>query len=198
MCVNRLGDASGSNEILTDEELVELVLTGQGEVFACLYERYYSRAYRLAYGMTGRHEIAEDLTQEVFIRAYQKIDQFGGRARFSTWFYRLAVNHCLNHSESQRKKDQMAADEIDDLDTVSAPAQVEKDVLQREVQTEIHQALFTLKPRYRLIVILRDIEGMSYEEIAAQVNCSTGTLAAQLKRARKILARKLRHLKGTF
>jgi RNA polymerase sigma-70 factor (ECF subfamily) len=196
--VNRLGDASGSNETLTDEELVELILTGQEEVFACLYERYYSRAYRLAYGLTGRHEIAEDLTQEVFIRAYQKIDQFSGRARFSTWFYRLAVNTSLNYSQSQRRKDQKATDEIDNLDSLSAPAQIERDILQREVQAQIHRALFTLKPRYRLIVILRDIEGMSYEEIAAQVNCSTGTLAAQLKRARGQLARKLKHLKGTF
>ena len=148
--------------------------------------------------MTGRHDSAEDLAQEVFIRAYQKIGLFGGQSSYSTWFYRLALNHCLNHCKSARRRRQ--AESFDAQRPAPAPAlkQVEKKILQKEMQDQIHRALFSLKPKYRLIVILRDIENLSYEEIAERLNCSTGTLASRLKRARKVLARKLEHLKGAF
>ncbi len=104
--MNDTSKAFGPYETRTDEELVQLIVTGQPEVFAELYERYYSRVYRLAYGMTGRHDSAEDLAQEVFIRAYQKIGLFSGQSSYSTWFYRLALNHCLNHCRSARRRKQ--------------------------------------------------------------------------------------------
>ena len=182
----------------TDEELVSLVLTGEAEVFAHVYERYYSRAYRLAYGMTGRHEAAEDLTQEVFIRAYQKLALFTGQSSFATWFYRLAFNHCLNRCKSERQRDRIEHYETTQALLTGALKPVERMVLQQEVQQQIHRALFSLKPEQRLLVILKDIEGLSYEEIAERMNCSTGTLASQLARARKLLARKLEHLRGTW
>ena len=184
------------NEELSDEELVTMALAGREDVFAVIYQRYYYRAYRLAYGMTGRHEESEDLTQEVFIRAFQHLSQFAGRSKFSTWFYRLAINHYLNRG-SRRKEFQPETEEV-----ASAAADslnhMEKLVLQKQVQDQIHQALLSLKPKYRVIVILKDIEGLSYEEIAEQVGCSSGTLGTRLKRARRLLARKLEHLRGTF
>lgn len=198
VCVNDTSKAFGPYETRTDEELVQLIVTGQPEVFAELYERYYSRVYRLAYGMTGRHDSAEDLAQEVFIRAYQKIGLFSEQSSYSTWFYRLALNHCLNHCRSARRRKQAETGDLEQPALTAALKQMEKRVLQKEMQDQIHRALFSLKPKYRLIVILRDIENLSYEEIAERVNCSTGTLASQLKRARKILARKLEHLKGAF
>lgn len=181
----------------SDEELVALALAGQEEVFAIIYERYYYRAYRLAYGMTGRHEDAEDLTQEVFIRSFQRLGQFEGRSKFSTWFYRLTVNHCLNHRGARRDEFQMETEEVEPPVSGSL-GQMERLLLQKQVQAQIYRALFSLKPKYRIIVILKDIEGLSYKEIAEQVGCSTGTLGTRLKRARKLLARKLEHLKGAF
>ena len=181
-----------------DEELVRLVLAGEVEVFAHLYHRYYARVYRLAYGMLGQHEAAEDLTQEVFIRVYRKMELFGGQAKFSTWLYRLASNHALNYCESKQKIARRETSEENHLPVPSRTDQMEKKVYQKEVQEQIHKALFTLKPKYRLLIILKDIEGLSYEEIAEQVNCSTGTLAAQLKRARNLLGKKLAHLRGAF
>ena len=196
--MNDTSKAFGPYEIRTDEELVQLIVTGQPEVFAELYERYYSRVYRLAYGMTGRYDSAEDLAQEVFIRAYRKLDLFSGQSSYSTWFYRLALNHCLNYCRSMRRRKQAESCDLEQPALTASLRQMEKKILQREIQDQIHRALFSLKPKYRLVVIMRDIENLSYEEIADRVNCSTGTLASQLKRARKILARKLEHLKGAF
>lgn len=192
------GKVADLEEIRTDEELVELLLAGEGDVFARLYERYYSRAYRLAYAMTGHHETAEDLTQEVFLRVYKKIDRYGGQSSFSTWFYRLAVNCCLNYRKKARPQ---FAGEIDDSKLLNIPGGaklMETEVFLKQIQSQIHRALLSLKPRLRMIVILKDIEGLSYEEIAERAGCSTGTVASRLNRARKLLAGKLKHLRGTL
>jgi RNA polymerase sigma-70 factor (ECF subfamily) len=196
--VNKSGEASNPYEATTDEELARIVVAGQPEVFACLYERYYSRVYRMAYGMTARHDAAEDLAQEIFMRAYQKINLFAGQSSFSTWFYRLAFNHALNYCKARSRKERASASDFDRLALASPSRHMDKKILEGEVHTEVHRALFSLKPKFRLIVILKDIEGLGYEEIAERMNCSTGTLASQLKRARRLLARKLEHLRGTF
>ena len=159
-----------------------------------LYERYYSRTYRIAYGMTGRREAAEDLTQEVFIRAYQRLEQFRGQASFSTWFYRLTVNHCVNYRRHERRSQARESGEGWRPSVVGERA--EDEVFQRQVQGQIHRALLSLKPELRMVVILKDVEGLRYEEIAERMNCSAGTVGTWLNRARKLLARKLEHLKG--
>lgn len=182
-------DATG-----TDEELVSLVIAGQVEVFALLYERFHPRVYRMAYGMTGQHHAAEDLAQDVFVRAYQKLKLFSGQSSFSTWFYRLALNHCLNHCKSERKRYRVQTTELDQLPSAWQPKQMEDRILRDEIQMQVHRALLSLKPKMRMIVILRDIEGLSYQEIATRMDCPMGTLAVQLKRARRLLARKLEHL----
>jgi RNA polymerase sigma-70 factor (ECF subfamily) len=191
---NKVGERSDPDATATDEELVSLVIAGQVDVFAALYDRFYSRVYRMAYGMTGQHQAAEDLVQDVFVRAYQKLKLFAGQSRFATWFYRLALNHCLNHCKSERKRLRLQTTSPGEPASAVPVNQMENRVLRKELQTEVHRALLSLKPRMRMIVILRDIEGLSYQEIADRMNCSMGTLAAQLKRARTLLARKLEHL----
>ena len=196
--MNKAGKVADLEEIITDEELVEQALAGRGEVFAHLYERYYSRAYRLAYGMTGQHEAAEDLTQEIFMRTYQKLDQYGGQASFATWFYRLAVNRCLNYRKQEKRLSSEDARDIEMLPLPGAARQMEKNIFQKQAQAHIHRALLSLKPGVRMIVILKDIEGLSYEEIAERADCSKGTIASRLNRGRRLLARKLAHLRGAF
>jgi len=197
----RLGKPTSADETRTDEELVDLVLAGQGEVFAQLYERYYLRAYRLAYGMTGQREAAEDLTQEIFLRAYQKLGQFKGQSRFATWFYRLTVNRCLQHRQRAQKSIEEA---VEDLER-AMPSQrdelvreAETALFQQQAQALIHKALLSLKPDLRMAVILRSLEGLSYEEIAERMNCSVGTVGTRLHRAHKLLAQKLANLRGTY
>ena len=178
----------------TDEELARLVAAGQVEVFAQLYSRYYDRAYRLAWAMTGGREAAEELTQEIFLRAWQKAGQFRGEASFGTWFYRLATHCCLNFRK--RLPAHETLDAVEQAPQTDAMKLIEAEVQRQEIQGEVQRALLSLKPKWRLIVILRDIEGLSYEEIAERLNCSTGTVASRLNRSRALLARKLEHLRG--
>lgn len=200
--VSILDQATRVNVPVTDEELVNLVLAGQGEVFAQLYERYHLRAYRLAWGMTAQREAAEDLTQEIFLRAYQKLHQFRGEATFATWFYRLAVNCCLQSRQRARKNLTETVEEaelirlLDGHTTFGAHA-TETAVLQQEEQAIIHRALLSLKPDLRMAVILRNLEELSYDEIAERMNCSIGTVGTWLHRAHKLLAVKLASMRKT-
>ncbi len=198
--VSTLEQATYVSDFVTDEELIELVMAGQGKVFARLYERYHLRAYRLAWGMTGQREAAEDLTQEIFLRAYQKLEQFRGEAIFATWFYRLAVNCCLQYRHRARKNLSESIEEaelIRLLDRHETSAHVtEATVLQQETRAIIQKALLSLKPDLRMVVILRNLEELSYDEIAVRMNCSIGTVGTWLHRAHKLLAVKLASLRG--
>jgi len=168
---------------------------GLRESFALLYMRYYSRTFRLAYGMTANRETSEDLTQEIFIRAFQKLSQFNFQSSFTTWFYRLALNHCLNYRQRKISRDVQIFDS--ELQSeLSLPGAMEGDIFREQLQGHIHKALLTLKPRLRLILILKDIEGLSYAEVAERLEISQGTVASRLNRARKLLALKLEHLRG--
>lgn len=177
----------------SDEELVEAALANEAVAFAQLYERYYSRTYRIAYGMTGRREAAEDLTQDVFVKAMRKLGQFNRRSSFSTWFYRLSVNCCLNHHRGKSNSDEELTDDCSPL-----RANEDESILRKEMQAHLHKALLSLKPEARLVILLKDVEGLSYEEIALRMNCPIGTVGTSLNRARKLLAQKLGHLRGKF
>ncbi|MGH9942142.1 MAG: RNA polymerase sigma factor [Pyrinomonadaceae bacterium] len=184
-----------------DERLVARAVAGDRAAFALLYRRYYARTFALAYGMTGRREQADDMAQEIFLRAYERLASYRGHAGFRTWFYRLAVNHCLNHCRRERKYRDTVSDTDDGsgsrLASVAGPTgQIEDALARRQVQEQVRRALLTLKPEMRVLLVLKEIEGWSYEEIAERLECSTGTVASGLSRARKLLARKLESLKG--
>ncbi len=183
----------------TDEELAGLVLAGEIEAFARLYQHHYVRTYRLAYRMTGQREAAEDLTQEIFFRMHQKLHHFSGNASFSTWFYRLAVNCSLNYRRQERKESHLeVVDDVDSLPMTNHSIPFETDILQKQVQAQVQRALLSIKPKLRMTFILKDIEGLNYEQIAERMNCSAGTVASRLSHARVLLARKLEHLRGAF
>jgi RNA polymerase sigma factor (sigma-70 family) len=92
-----------ADEELQDESIVARITTGE-RLFGVLYERYRTRTFALAFGMTGQREQAEDLTQEIFIRVFEKLNTFQGQAKFATWFYRIALNQCLNHCRNERRR----------------------------------------------------------------------------------------------
>lgn len=191
--------AFGEEERLADEQLVaRIVLDGDTTLFGCLYRRYHARIFTLAYGMSGEKGRAEDLSQEIFLRAYQSLPGFRGEATFSTWLYRLATNHCLNscRRERWRRGHVVGLAAADVLPSRGTEARPDENVRREELQAELRRALMSLKPQMRLLVVLRELEGLSYAEIAERLDSSEGSVASGLSRARALLARKLERLKG--
>jgi RNA polymerase sigma-70 factor (ECF subfamily) len=190
--------AEGNDE-QQDEQIVALVRSGDHDQFSVLYQRYYCKAFYLAFGMTGQREQAADLTQEIFLRVYESLHAFQGRSSFATWFYRIALNHCLNHCRREQRRIEIIDNnelQTHQLFSVGKSDLADSLVLRREVQECVRQALLSLKPQMRVFLLLKDVEGLSYEEIAERLQCSAGTVASGLSRARTLLARKLARLKG--
>ncbi len=187
-----------ADDELQDESIVARIRTGE-RLFALLYQRYRTRTFALAFGMTGQREQAEDLTQEIFLRVYQRLNTFQGQAKFATWFYRIALNQCLNHCRNERRRRTVASPDdgqatlIVELRVVE---QADATLLRKEIQHQLRSALLSLKPDLRVLLLLKEIEGLSYEEIAERLECSPGTVASRLSRGRRLLARKLESLKG--
>ena len=159
---------------------------GDNEAFERLYRSHVDRIYSLALRMTGE-ELAEDLTQEVFIRAWKKLGSFRGDARFGTWLHRLAVNHILSRRETVRKREARHVTGQGIRDASTAP--------RRRAAADgmdIESARQTLPSRAKEVFVLYDVEGYAHEEIAEMTGVSVGTSKSQLHRARKLLREQLR------
>ena len=181
-----------------DQELVRRSQEGDQEAFRLLVERYEARIYTLACSIMGNPEAAQDAAQEAFFRAYQALPSFRGCSGFYTWLYRIAVNACLNAVQKERRRiDRTSLDEL--LETREIPAErlfgsapPESDLERAELQEGIQAVLNSLSPDHRAVVVLKDIEGLSQQEIADTLGCSTGTVKSRLSRARAQMQEMLR------
>jgi RNA polymerase sigma-70 factor, ECF subfamily len=167
----------------TQPEAVDVRRAAEGDhqAFERLYREHVGRVYSLALRMIGP-EVAEDVTQEVFIRAWQKLGSFRGDARFGTWLHRLAVNHILTRREKLRKREARQVGGEGLLDRMVAP--------RRRASAEgldVEAAVQRLPGRAREVFVLYDVEGYGHEEIAEMTGVSVGTSKSQLHRARMLL-----------
>ena len=174
----------------SDEALCQRVADRDEAAFDLLVGRYQERAYRLAWSILRNAEDARDLSQEAFVRLYEAAGSFGGRAKFSTWFYRILVNLCLDHRRKNRWWTRWARDESDDpsgeslIDRQPAPAADPVDALGRErTLTTLWAAVDRLAPRQRAAVILQVQEELPTAEIATVLKCSEATVRVHLHRA---------------
>ncbi|HSM59797.1 MAG TPA: sigma-70 family RNA polymerase sigma factor [Longimicrobiales bacterium] len=154
---------------------------GDQKAFERLYRGHVGRVYALARRMVDE-ESADDLTQEVFIRAWQKLSSFRGEARFGTWLHRLAVNHILTRRESLRKRQARHSEGDGLMDRLAAPRQ-----RNAGVALDLESALTRLPDGARQVFVLFDVEGYGHEEIAEAMGISVGTSKSQLHRARMLL-----------
>jgi RNA polymerase sigma-70 factor (ECF subfamily) len=186
---------------LSDEALCQRVAQGDGPAFDLLVERYQQRAYRLAWSIIRDAEEARDLSQEAFIRLHESAGTFRGRSRFSTWFYRILVNLCLD-ARRRRRWWQLAEYPVerDDgtlesaIEREPAPAVDPVDGLERErMKTELWQAVGRLSPQQRAVVTLQVQEELSTAETAAVLKCSEATVRVHLHRALIALRKTMRN-----
>ena len=184
---------------MDEKTLIEQVLAGNHEAFAQLVETYEKPIYNLCLRMCGNTEDAKDLAQESFVKAWRGLRFYKFEAAFSTWLYRLASNVCIDFLRRQKRRPSVSLTvEQDDAETVeleiadSQPVP-EEQVLHREVRSEIAAAMNCLEEEFRMILTLRVIEELSYEEIANIMDLKIGTVKSRLARARiklkKILLR---------
>jgi RNA polymerase sigma-70 factor (ECF subfamily) len=173
----------------TDEQaLVEACRRGERPAMHVFYERYRRRVFALIARICGAQD-AEELSQEVFLRAFRGLEKFRGDAQLSTWMYRLAVNAALSHAtRTQARAKRSVSDEV--LEEVAAPADgASSDPRLRE---KLQQAMEALPAGYRAVLVLHDVEGLQHEEIAQILGCRVGTSKSQLHKARA----KMRDLLG--
>lgn len=177
---------------LSENQLIQSAQAGDAEAFSSLAQRFERRIYTLALYYTREQADAEDLAQEVWMKAYRALDTFRGEASFYTWLRQITVNTFLNHrrKETLRWNDHATPLEADvptegDLNGLleGRAQRVEEEYDQRILVERVFQALGELTPQQRLIFLLKHREGMTYEEIAKTFNCSTGTIKKALFRA---------------
>ena len=166
-----------------DEKVVILrVQEGDANAFEILYRRYLDRIYPLALRMSGNALRAEELTQDIFVRAWEKIRLFKGKSSFFTWLYRLAINLLLQSERSRRRSDARVTSQEPSMFSMSCGSNDEV-----EARMDIEQAITRLPKKARAVLILHEIEGMTHLQIAQLVGISPGTSRAQLHRARRLL-----------
>ncbi|HEY0322138.1 MAG TPA: sigma-70 family RNA polymerase sigma factor [Pyrinomonadaceae bacterium] len=185
-----------------EAQFIERLRAGEAAAFNRLVEDRSGEVYALLYRLTEDPEEARDLTQETFLRAFQAIARFRGEADLRTWLYRIAINQARNRWRwwrRRRREQTVSLDASADGDTQplglrlcdTSQADPEQTTLARERESRLRTALRSLGSSYREAVILRDIEGLSYEEIAATLEISIGTVKSRLARGRLELRRKL-------
>jgi len=189
-----------------EQELVARLKRRDEVAFNELVELYQGRIYRLVFRMLGDRAEAEDLAQEVFVTVFKRIDTFRGDSKLSTWMYRVATNHCKNRLKFLGRRGRGKKRELDEIAdayaiesaTMATSANLPRpdEALQgRQIEGFIGQALRELNEEQRELVILRDIENLSYDEIQSVTGLPAGTVKSRLHRARLALAQRVRELR---
>ena len=186
-----------------DRELVRSAQKGDGQAFRRLVEKYQRRVYQLALGMLKDPDDAMDIAQETFVRVHRYLPSFKGDSSFFTWTYRIAMNLCL---DAQRRKGRGERVDVDDGDEAEIEAAMDppshalagpqRQALNEELKDKMEQALSELSENHRSILLLREMEGLSYEELAKVLGIRKGTVMSRLFHARLKMQKKLREYLG--
>lgn len=180
-----------------DWEFVALCQQGDTEAFEVLVERHQKKMLNIAYRMTGNYDEACDVTQEAFVAAYKSIRKFKAESKFSTWLYRIVINYSKNRLKQLRGRERRESFSLDDSTKIKGTEISRQSSAQesdpgtrmerREREAQVQHCINTLDEEYRDVLVLKDIQGFSYEEIKAILNIPDGTVKSRLSRARNAL-----------
>jgi RNA polymerase sigma-70 factor (ECF subfamily) len=181
-----------------DQELVVRVQQGDKKAFDLLVLKYQLRVSKLVSRFLRNQSDVPDVVQDAFIKAYRALPNFRGESAFYTWLYRIAINTAKNHLVAQSRKNPANSIDAQDAEDYGASewlkefASPEREALASELETIIHKAMGDLPPDLREAITLREIEGLSYEEIASVMDCPVGTVRSRIFRAREAIDSKLK------
>ena len=184
-----------------EKQLVRRARRGDEEAFRMLMERYKRKVFSIAYGMVHDPQAALDISQEVFIKVHRYLGSFQGTSSFYTWIYRIAVNLSIDHLRKANRRDTVDYDDMlgrrepDDSEALVAPTFLDGNphaaFKRKELGRQIERALATLSEKHRAVLLLREVDGLSYEEISRTLKIHRGTVMSRLHHARKNLQRAL-------
>ncbi|MBI5543047.1 MAG: RNA polymerase sigma factor [Deltaproteobacteria bacterium] len=188
-------------EAYRERMLLRRLRRGDERAFAELVKANQDRVFDLVFRMLGDREEALDLSQEIFVSVHSSVGRFRGESRLSTWIFRVAKNHCLNRLKYLSRRERGRSTEISDVPEsvleANAPSQRPDDAVSvGETRAMVQQAITELDEEHRLLVVLRDVEGLSYHEIASITEQPEGTVKSRLHRARAALAEIMARLEG--
>lgn len=191
-----------------DRTLVERSQRGDRDAFRQLYSRYHRRAYALAFGVVHDQDDALDVVQEAFLKAHRSLGGFEGNASFYTWLYRIVMNVAIDHIRKEGRAQKVEFDDAIGHSDEDAPPGTESlaptllgfdpatELQRKDVRDKIDQALARLSPNHRAVLIMREVDGLSYEEMAKAMKCSKGTIMSRLFHARRNMQKHLLALFG--
>jgi RNA polymerase sigma-70 factor (ECF subfamily) len=191
-----------------DRRLVDRCQKGDKDAFRILFVRYHRRAYGLALGVVHNPDTALDVVQEAFLKAHKHIVSFEGSSSFYTWLYRIVMNVAIDHLRKQQRSPVMDYDEtVGHLDESALAGdepilprllagRPDQELRRKELREKLDAALARLSPNHRAVLVLREVDGLSYEEMAKVMKCSKGTIMSRLFHARRYMQKHLLELLG--
>jgi len=188
----------GRNTAVDDHELVLAARKGDRDAFRTLFERHHRRAYALAFGVLRHQDDALDVVQDAFIKAHKYLDKFEGNSSFYTWLYRIVMNLAIDHLRKHRRIKPVELDEarLEEDDGNLMPKMLlggnpGRALQDKEIRIRIDRALDELSDNHRAVLVMRELEGLSYEEMAQAMACSKGTIMSRLFHARRNMQKRL-------
>ncbi|MGH9330696.1 MAG: RNA polymerase sigma factor [Vicinamibacterales bacterium] len=180
----------------TPDSLIEQCLSGDQAAWEAVVRQHWRKVFNVAYKFVGKHDEAEDLAQDIFLKIFKALDTFDRRANFQTWIISIARNLCIDHYRSVRKERETIAREVDAGELTPASADIGPDRVleQSDLRALLQRALEKLPVALRTAVVLRDLQELSYQEIADRLRLPEGTVKSRINRGRLELARQIRRL----
>jgi RNA polymerase sigma-70 factor (ECF subfamily) len=180
------------------QTLIERCLEGDQPAWDQVVRLHWRKVFNVAYKFVGRHDEAEDLTQDVFVKIFRSLGTFDRRANFQTWLVSVSRNLCIDHYRSVRKERRLIDRDVDasELSPESPREDPTAALEQRDRTALLRQALATLPGSLRTAVVMRDLQELSYQEIARRLSLPEGTVKSRINRGRAVLARAVRHLQS--
>jgi RNA polymerase sigma factor (sigma-70 family) len=188
-------DSSSASTQATDE-IIERCLNGDQAAWESIVRLYRRKVFNVAYKFVGSHDQAEDLTQDVFLKLFKSLDTFDRRANFQTWLISVSRNLCIDHYRAVRKERETINRDVDPADhqPISPDIRADTRLEHRDRVTLLRRALEKLAPTLRTAVMLRDIQELTYQEIATKLRLPEGTVKSRINRGRTELARQIQKL----
>jgi RNA polymerase sigma-70 factor, ECF subfamily len=191
------------NNKLNDNELIDALKKGNQTMFPILIERHYTKAYQIAYGILRSNEDAEEVVQDSFTKIHRVLDTFRGDSSFKTWMYRIVSNYAKNRYRWNKRRGSQQSFSIDSTIPGKDDSQIKFDLPGNEMSPQrgssynelekgVYRHLESISPLYREVLVLRNLEGYSYEDIAKVLDCKIGTVKSRIARGREELRKRLK------